>query len=281
MKNKVKKVVSLLRKERILITKMVESDERNDKMLFYALQEKYKDISLQVDELVKNLVEEEGYDNSIEYISSVINTAIDEKNSAEDNVTLLGLVNSYYLNAVSNKVENTDSDVFSNEYVLQIYNIYLWMVNDLNMQKELADSMRTDLVIKLVNSRAARCYFRGDYEKAIEISDPNYDYNYDDRNRMGTVYASMMISQINLSNKIEMYDGIFDEISFESRKKLLEVEFAALSTILMKRGFLIPPNSIEYSDFTEKVIRNASKLVNKYKERKPKEKEKLLLKEKN
>ena len=278
MKNKVKKVVSLLRKERILITKMVESDERNDKMLFYALQEKYKDISLQVDELVKNLVEEEGYDNSIEYISSVINTAIDEKNSAEDNVTLLGLVNSYYLNAISNKVEKTDSDVFSNEFVLQIYNIYLWMVNDLNMQKELADSMRTDLVIKLVNSRAARCYFRGDYEKAIEISDPNYDDSYDDRNRMGTVYASMMISQINLSNKVEMYDGIFDEVSFESRKKLLEVEFAALSTILMKRGFLIPPNSIEYSDFTEKVIRNASDLTNRFLNRNFKENGKELLK---
>ena len=278
MDKEIKELLSLVRKERIIITKMVESDEREDKYLFNELQKKYKDISNKTDELVSNLILDNKYDEIVIQLSNKINELVENQENAVDYVTLLGLFNLFYLNETSNRISDSDTDSFSDEFVLQIYDIYIWMMKNSNNTKEFNDSIRSDLVMKLVNSRAIRKYFAGDYDEATLIADPLKDDDFNDRNRLGTVYASLMIEQINLSNKFEMYEGIFDELSFESRKKLLEVEFAAISSILARRGFLIPPNTMEYSNFTEKVIENASVIVNGYKNRTQVEKEKILLK---
>lgn len=278
MYKEIKELLSLVRKERILITKMVEADEREDSYLFNELQKSFKKTSFILDNFINKKIDDGKYDEIIELLSNKIDELVEKQENAEDYVTLLGLFNSCYLNKTSNSIYNSNSDAFSNEFVLQIYDIYLWMMNNNNYTKEFNDSLRTDLVMKLVNSRAMRKYFSGEYEEASIMSNPLNDEDFSDRNKLGTVYSSLMLAQIELSNKFEAYEGIFDDLSFESRKKLLEVEFASVSSILMKRGFLIPPNVIDYSDFTEEVLRNASILLDEYNNRKTKEKNKILLK---
>ena len=279
MEEKIKKMLSLLRKERIIINKMVEADEKDDKMLFYTLQKPYKEISINTDNLVNELLDKKMYNSSVDYLSNKIKELIDKKENTQDYITLIGFINSFNLNRISNDVSNSDSDVFSNEFVMQVYDIYLWLIKENTTSKEFNNSLRLDILMKLVNSRAIRKYFSGDYEEASEIANPLKNDDYKDRNKLGTIYASLLLAQIELSNKFEMYDGIIDEESFKSRKKMLEIEFAAISMILMKRGFLIPPNSMDYSNFTEEVLENASNLVNEYIKRKPKEQNKILIKQ--
>ena len=48
---------------------------------------------------------------------------------------------------------------------------------------------------------------------------------------------------------------------------MLEIEFAAISAILAKRGTLIPPNSISYTPYTEEIIKNAALLFDEYRNR--------------
>lgn len=278
MEKNIKELLSLLKRERVLITKMVDADEREDKLLFNSLQSIYKDTSLKVDELLKELIKDDTYNNSIELLSIKINDAVDNQKTVDDLVTLLGLVNTFYMNRMSNEMVNCDSDVFSNELNTQIYDIYLWLISNNDYTKEFKDAIRIDLVNKLVNSRSMRKYFAGFYEEAAKIADPIIEEDKKDRNRLGMNYASMMMAQIGLSNKFEMYEGELDEVSFDSRRKMLEIEFAAISKILERRGFLIPPNTMDYSDFTEQVMRDASKLYNEYHEKKKKEQTKILIK---
>ena len=276
MEERIKKLLSLVRKERIMITKMVEADEKDNALLFNELQEPYKECSMKTDELLQQMIDDDMYDESIDYLSVIIDKKVDQQENVTDYVSLLGLLNIYHSNEESQSMVNSDSDVFSNEFIMQIYEIYLWYMKNNNYEKEFITSIREDIVSKLVNSRSMRCYFAGNYEDAAILADPLNDFN--DRDRLGTVYASLMMGQISLSNKFEVYDGIFDPTSFESRKKLLEIEFAAISTILLRRGFLIPPNTMDYSDFTEQVIANASELVDKYNKRIKNEQTKILIK---
>ena len=278
MDKDIKELLSLLRKERIIINKLVESDEREDKLLFNSLQEMYKDISKEVDNKINYLLDNKTYDETFKQVSLKLDKMLNRNLDAADCITLLGLINSTYTNRVSNKVANGDSDIFANELVTQVYDIYLWLIKNNDYSKEFTNSLRIDVVNKLVNSRSMRKYFAGDYETAMDISNPMNDEELRDRNKMGIVYASFMLGQIKLSNSFEMYDGVLDEVSFESRKKMLEIEFAAISSIMMKKAILIPPNTMDYSDFTESVIENASDLLNQYNDKKTKEDVKKLIK---
>lgn len=278
MENKIKKSVSLLKKERVLITKMIEADEREDSYLFYSLQPIYKKFSVEVDKLINELSEEDIYDEVVESITMKIDEVVNKQERADDLITLLGLVNTFYLNKMSQKVTNFDSDATSNELNMQVYDIYVWLVKNSNFSKDYNDSLRTDLINKVVNSRSMRKYFAGDYEEAMEITNPIKGEGSLDVNQMGMIFASMMLSQIALSDRFEMFEGELDDLSYASRKKMLEIEFAALSTLLTKKGYLIPPNTMDYSDFTEQVMRDASKLYNEYHEKKKKEQTKILIK---
>jgi hypothetical protein len=210
------------------------------------------------------LLDEDLYAESVNYLSDKIKRFSKEKKNVLDDITLLGLLNTFHLNRVSNIVEGADSDTFSNELITQIYDIYLWLVNSNNYSKEFTDLLRLDMINKSINSRAMRKYFAGDYDEAATMSDPLTDDEFKDRNKLGVVYASVMIDEIELSNRVEMFDGIMDDVSFETKKKMVELEFAAISVILLRRGIIIPPNTMDYSDFTEKIIENASRLTDEY-----------------
>lgn len=278
MEDKIKEIMLLVKKERVLITKLVESDEREDILQFNTLQKMYKEVSIKTDELINDIIKNNEYDKYVEKLSAIINESDESSKELKDYVTFLGLINSAYINEMSNNLGNVDADIFSNEYNMQIYDIYLWLIKDNNFEKGFKNSLRDDLVMKLVNSRALRHYFRGDYETASIISDPLYNDDYNDRNRLGIAYASLMMGQISISDKLEMYEDILDKESFESRKKMLEIEFAAVASILTKRNILIPPNAMDYSDFTENVIIKSSELLDKYNNKKEKEQTKILIK---
>ena len=281
MKEKIDELLSFVGRERILITKMTEFDEKKDAAFFDSFQKEFKYVSGKTDKLINDLLDAGLYYDSVDYLSDRIKKFVEEKKLVLDEVTLIGLLNNFHLNRVSMVSEDAESDAFSNELITQVYDIYLWSVNNKGYSKELVDSLRVDMINKSVNSRAMRKYFAGDYDEAENISNPLNDGVFEDKNKLGVVYASLMIGEINLSNSFEMYDGIMDELSYESRKKMLEMEFAAISVILLRRGIIIPPNTMDYSDYTEKIIENASCLADEYLKRKEKNLSKLLSKQKN
>ena len=281
MKEKIDELLSFVGRERILITKMTEFDEKKDAAFFDSFQKEFKYVSGKTDKLINDLLDAGLYYDSVDYLSDRIKKFVEEKKLVLDEVTLIGLLNNFQLNRASMVSEDAESDAFSNELITQVYDIYLWSVNNKGYSKELVDALRVDMINKSVNSRAMRKYFAGDYDEAEIISNPLNDGVFEDKNKLGVVYASLMIGEINLSNSFEMYDGIMDELSYESRKKMLEMEFAAISVILLRRGIIIPPNTMDYSDYTEKIIENASCLADEYLKRKEKNQSKILSKQKN
>ena len=148
MDKDIKQLLSLLRKERIIINKLVESDEREDKLLFNSLQEMYKDISKEVDNKINYLLDNKTYDETFKQVSLKLDKMLNRNLDAADCITLLGLINSTYTNRVSNKVANGDSDIFANELVTQVYDIYLWLIKNNDYSKEFTNSLRIDVVNK-------------------------------------------------------------------------------------------------------------------------------------
>ena len=130
--------------------------------------------------------------------------------------------------------------------------------------------------MKVVNSRALRNYFAGNYEVSNEISDSFLNYKEEEKSNIGAIFVSLLGGQIKLSNGFEMFDGTMEETLFNSRKEMLKLEFSAISLMMMKQRIIIPVPPIDYSDFTEQVIRDASEITNKFKERKSEEKQKVI-----
>lgn len=276
MEEKIKRLLNLLRKERIIITKMIESEERKDIMLFNALQSKYKEVFDETNEKLNDLFDCYSYNELFEKIATKVNRMVDSKKNVQDIVTLLGLVNTEKLLKATKNFENFSSDVFSNELIMHIYELYLWNDRQNDYSKEFKDAIRNDLVMKVVNSRALRNYFAGNYEVSNEISDSFLNYKEEEKSNIGAIFVSLLGGQIKLSNGFEMFDGTMEETLFNSRKEMLKLEFCAISLMMMKQRIIIPVPPIDYSDFTEQVIRDASEITNKFKERKSEEKQKVI-----
>lgn len=276
MEEKIKRLLNLLRKERIIITKMIESEERKDIMLFNALQSKYKEVFDETNEKLNDLFDCYSYNELFEKIATKVNRMVDSKKNVQDIVTLLGLVNTEKLLKATKNFENFSSDVFSNELIMHIYELYLWNDRQNDYSKEFKDAIRNDLVMKVVNSRALRNYFAGNYEVSNEISDSFLNYKEEEKSNIGAIFVSLLGGQIKLSNGFEMFDGTMEETLFNSRKEMLKLEFSAISLMMMKQRIIIPVPPIDYSDFTEQVIRDASEITNKFKERKSEEKQKVI-----
>ena len=261
----IRKVLPYIENERELIYKLIELDESKDLETFNAVQKVYNESMKLTDKLIRELYENADFDDIMDCLSDKIRKLNDRQRPSYDYVTILGLVRNIELNRLSYEEKNIPADLFSSEFSMTLYEIYLWYVRENEMDEELRESLRMDLIMKAVDSRVFRYYFSGNYEIAANISDPYNYYNPLEKPEADITYSAMMIERIGLSNHAPELINSFDKLSYDSREKMIELEFAALSAILDKRKTLIPPNNIEYTSYTEDRILNASVIYDKYK----------------
>ena len=261
----VRKILPYVINERQLMYKLIELDESKDLVTFNAVQKVYNESMKLTDELIKELYENADFDDIMNYLSNKISRLNDRQRPSYDYITILGLIRNIELNRLSYEENNIPADLFSSEFSMTLYELYLWYVRENEMDEELKESLRMDLIIQAVDSRVFRYYFSGNYEVAANISDPYNYYNLLDKPKADITYSAMMIERIGLSNHAPDLINSLDKVSYESREKMIELEFAALSAILDKRKTLIPPNEIEYTPYTEERIRNSSVLYDRFK----------------
>ena len=273
MEEKIKELLSLIRKERVLMLKMIESDERDDSLLFSELQKKYKVISTEVNNKIRELINDETYEKVYEKLGLKINELAEKDKDPDLYIVLLGLVNSTYKSIIGEKYENVNSDVFTNELTSTVYGLYLWHLKENDFTKEFRDSFRNDMAIKFANSRVLRLYFAGDYEGAKQILNQSNSFDEEDRNGIGAIFVSLLGGKISITNSYESFNGLMDDVSFNSGKEMLKLEFCAISLMMMKHRIILPIPPVDYSDFTEELIKEASLLTNKYNKMKKEEKE--------
>lgn len=263
----VKKLLPYIVNERELITKLIEFEEKGDIESFTAIQKVYKESKKLTDTIISQLYEEADFDTIMEYLSNKIKKMNSKQKSPFDIITILGIIRNIEMNKIAEEEENIPSDLFSSELSLTIYEIYLWYVSNHELSQEFRQVFRNDMMIKATDSRVLRHYFSGDYETVAQISDPYNYYAPLERIKADVTYASMMIEYIGLANNAPSFVNMFDELSYKTRQRMLEIEFAAVSAILAKRGTLIPPNNIPYTPYTEEIIRNASLLFDEFRNR--------------
>ena len=263
----VEKMLPYIVNERELIAKLIEFEENGDIESFTAVQKVYCESKKLTDALVRQLYEETDFDTIMEYLSNKIRVMNSKGKSPYDVITILGLIRNVELNRIAEEEEQIPSDLFTSELSLTIYEVYLWYVSTHELSKEFREVFRNDMMIKAVDSRVLRHYFSGDYETVAQISDPYNYYGPLERMKADVTYASMMMEEIGLANNAPSFINMFDELSYKTRQKMLEIEFAAISAILAKRGTLIPPNSISYTPYTEEIIKNAALLFDEYRNR--------------
>lgn len=268
MEEKINRLLKLLHSEEMLIHNMVKCDENKDTFTFNEFKKFFKVVSKETDDKVEELLNEYKYEEIFENLAIKIDDLVDEQKDARDYATLLGMVNNANLLRLNKIIKGYSSDLFSNEYISNIYDIYLWIINNRDYSDEFKDSMRIDMVMKLVNSRALRKYFAGDYEEAKELSDAFVDFKEEDRKNMTITFSNLMENVITVANNFEMFDGIMDELSFQSRKEMFKIEFAAASEMMIKHGFIIAVPLVDYSDFTEKIIGDAYNISEDFHNRK-------------
>ena len=273
MEEDTKKVLLSLRKEKILISKMVYADEIDSFLLFNSLKDKFKETSNNTNNLINTLFKNYSYDELFSYISERIeNTEIGDEKLSEL-FTLISLINSKYLNNDSN---NFDNDYIPSKFLVYNYGLYLWFLKENNCDDKFKNAIREDLVIKLTNSNVMRKYFAGDFK---EIEDYFYIKNcnsIDERHFVNTSLVSLLGGEIKLSNKFEMFEGILDDTSYNSRKEMLKLEYAAICLMMMEQGIIVPVEPVECSDFSKNIIKESSELVEKYKNKENNGKKKII-----
>lgn len=256
MNDYIEKLLSKIKKERILVLKIVESEEKQDRDFFNYGTCLFNDIATETDVLIKELVNNYSYE-------SIINTIIEEYSSNDelnyDSLTLLGLINTTIMNEISNEFYNEDSDLFTSIIVSNLYNTYLWAIRSNNYQKEVIKEMRYDIVNTLVISMAMREYFKGNFN----VFD-NIDYGSKE-DKIEKMYFNILNSKVVASNTLEMFDGFSSENEFFARKEMMKLEFVSLSYLMMKENIRFPILAADISDFTENIIVDASSVLEKFK----------------
>lgn len=255
MENDIENLLSYLRKERILMYKIVESEEKQDNAFFYHGVNLYKEIATCTDNLLKKVISDNSYKNIVEFI--VENYSKNDE-IEYDALTLLGLVNTLALNKISNEFYCENSDPFSNTVIANLYNMYLWSIKKNNYEKEVVEEMRYDIVNTLVNSMAMREYFKGNYSvfDEIEFSEK--------KDKIEKKFYNALNTKINVSNSIEMFEGISNDVEFNARCEVMKLEFASLASLMEKENIKFPLVFSNISDFTEEIICDASSMLEKY-----------------
>ena len=260
----INKVLLSIKKERILIDKMIFANERDDVFGFEELQKLYKSVCNNTDILVSNLL------SNID-LNTLENSLLDDNfGKAEDDfdkITLIKIIEHMVYDSFSIQLDELNPNSFIEEHNRYLYSTYLWFINnDETLSLSAKKSLHKYMSLKATGSEFFRRFFSGDYEAAERISTPNEQFDYSNTDKADKAYYSILNDLVKESNNTEAFDSFLDNDElFEARKKFVVLQFMAICSQMMDNDICFPIIENQSSDFTIEIIKEASFLSDNYK----------------
>ncbi len=272
--NLTKKVLSSIRKERVLINKIVLSNERDDNLSFAALQEMYKEQFINTNSLVDDIAD------NID-LKSLKKMAMEDNRNIEesfDKFTLVKLVNYKILDKIRNNITTSvDNSVFDEEHYKYLYSVYMWYVKNHDLSENLKKSLHNFLLLKAVGSNTLRNFFAGNYDKIDELSDPSVKYENIPNEIIEECYYLSFNNLLRDLDTSEAYTMYFkDKSLFNSNKLFASLQFTAMSTQMSHKNIIITGTEKPISNYAREVLQDASELASDYAKIKEKSKIKVI-----
>lgn len=264
MEELIEECLKCLRLERKYIGKLLQSEEENNTPKFEGLKNYFRILKERTDILVNQLVDFFPAKEVIESLTSKMNFASEE---TLDELTLTSLVDSCFVNKLSDLFYNTRTDAVIEENAKCLYMVYLWSLDNGMIPEEIKTSLHRFMQIRLSSSRFIRSYYSGDIEEAENISNPDKSFGLLANKRILSAYNSLLNKAVNDANCFEMLEDITDENVFLARRKMIELEFVAICAQIQSRDIIIPVTENEMSDFTEGIVRSASTMSDEFNKR--------------
>jgi hypothetical protein len=174
-------------------------------------------------------------------------------------LTFVGLADCESINRTGREVFGNDMDSFMEEHNRLLLSIYLWGLKNEDINEKEREELHNQINILLTSSQFVRNYFAGDYEKAYEVSSPDFNFGTESANQMALKsYYEYLNHLVSDANVIEMFDDMEDEDTFNARKRLLKYELVAICTQIEGRGFSYPCLQVPMSDFTTSLLQDSS-----------------------
>ncbi len=259
----VKKGLSLLKKERMLIDKIISSNERDDNLSFADLQEMFSTVSSQTDEIIEKLANDLDYGSLKEMILSDIKQDSEE---TLDKFTLVKLISYKMLDEVSNNFTTLDNSVFEEEHFKYLYSVYMWYIKNNELSSVTKKSLHKSMLIKAVGSNALRNFYAGNYDAVNSLGDPEQRCGIIPDKILSHCYSYLFNDLLNEVGCSAMFNSFFkDKSFFESNKKFLTLRFTALSLQMIDRKVFDLDPDRPLSDFVKDLLSDASLLSEQFK----------------
>ena len=263
MEELIEKAVILFKKEAEIINKMLTFVEKDQESKFIAYTEYYKKIKEQSDALITEMLDKYLSDDIMLY---VIDHFKEDKDDLMAMFTFVGLADCESINRTGREIFGNDMDSFMEEHNRLLLSIYLWGIKNEEINEKERKALHDLIILTLTSSQFVRNYFAGDYEKASNISSPDYNFGSASANQMALKsYYAYLNKLVYDSNTFEMFDDMEDQDTFNARKRQLKYELVAICAQIEERGFTYPCLEVPMSDFTEEILKESSIFNEKYK----------------
>ena len=259
--------LKLVAKEKRLVDKMLVADEEENDDLFLLLRDYYKGVKEKTDSVVSELLARYSFEDIANYIDSLIDPT-DVKTL--DYACLFGFIDYKYLNDFSQKKFKIDSDCFVEEHNKTLYSLYIWYMRNNELPKDFKASLHKFMSLRAADSQFVRLYYEGNNDLAFKISSPDASFYWETYDFAEKAYYSHLNKLILDSDCCEFFEGLSEPHVVDAKRKLLELELAALCYEMDARKIQFPVAEAPLNDYSLEMLRNASDMYNSFNENKEK-----------
>jgi hypothetical protein len=260
----------LLMMERRIMDKLLTAEEDRNLEMFNILSTYFSGLRRNTDTSIQKLMSKYPAKMLLDFLKAKVDP---EKEESFVHLTLAEHIDFTYINSISEKLYNVNSDCFLEEHLRQLYIVYIWYIQNHDLNEEFKKSLHKFMVIRLVNSGFARNYFSGDIEKANRLSDPDQVLGFfEARDISLKTYYSNLNKLVDDSNICEMFEGLAEPQTVAARRKMIELELVALCAQMEHRQIAFPFLDSPINDYSEDVLRKADDIYKEFSEGKSKKK---------
>ncbi len=263
----------LLMLEKRLMGKLLAAEEDDNQELFDRVSMFFSGLKEKTDKSVCHLMSM--YPTGV--LASYLQAKFKYTKDTVCHLSLLEFINRREINKnCEDKIKlRVNCDTFLEEYIRNLYSIYVWYMRNHDLDANVRKTMRELMAIRLENSEFARLYFSGDSFNAKQISTPEFNIGFMAANQHAiSDYYESLNKLIHDANASEMLEGVHKPFLVEAQKHMLELDFAALCMQMDNRRIIYPFSDYPISDYTKEIMSNASNIYDGYQNRESVKKEK-------
>lgn len=262
IKSSIMELIKCIKIESRLIDKMLVALENQNDEQFLFIQETYKNKREKTDSAILSLLQKYSFDDIFSCISSFKSSSCEEYITNESLAEII-LDDIFYVYFMSKYDKNTLS--YQEEHIKYLLSVYLWDFKNSELTDIQKSKIHKLILTKLGKSSFVRSYFAGDVEFAQNVSTPDESLGklIADKEALHTYY-SLLNKLVKQCNYTEFFEGLDSRDNCVARRKLAELQLAALSVQMNKRDIIYPVLETNVSDYAEDRIANASILATRY-----------------